>query len=146
MSRLITALAALLAAGRITAAAPAPTRPAPEHDGSSLYQTHCAVCHGKDARGDGAWADLLAYRPADLTRIAIRSRGEFPTARVRAIIDGRKPVKGHFPTGMPVWGEELKTLESGYSETAVRTKVDALVDYLRALQAAPEDRRAGDVR
>ena len=47
---------------------------------------------------------------------------------------------------MPVWGEELKTLESGHSETAVRTKIDALVDYLRALQAAPEDRRAGDVR
>jgi hypothetical protein len=40
----------------------------------------------------------------------------------------------------------LKTPVSGYSETSVRAKVDSLVDYLRTLQVAPEDRRAGDAR
>jgi mono/diheme cytochrome c family protein len=142
MNRVILSFAALLTAGWMTAS---PTG-APARAGSLLYQKHCAVCHGTDARGDGAWADRLAYRPADLTRIAIGSRGEFPTARVRDIIDGRKPVKGHFPTGMPVWGDVLKTAKSGYSEAVARDRVESLVDYLRTLQAAPPDPRARDVR
>lgn len=143
MSKLIVLFAALLAATWVTAGTPAPDS---ARTGSLLYQTHCAVCHGTDAHGDGPWADVLAYRPADLTRIAIRSRGEFPAARVRAIIDGRKPIKSHFPTGMPIWGDVLKTAETAYSETAVRARITALVDYLRTLQVAPEDRRAGNVR
>jgi mono/diheme cytochrome c family protein len=146
MSRSTLAFVAWLAAGWITAAAPAATSRTPEHPGASLYQTHCAVCHGADAHGDGAWADLLAYRPADLTRIAIHSGGEFPAARVRDIIDGRKPVKGHFPTGMPVWGDRLKTAATGYSEAAARAKVEAVVDYLRTLQAVPPERRPAGAR
>jgi mono/diheme cytochrome c family protein len=146
MSRLPVAFAVLLAAAWIAAAVPSATSRAPGHPGASLYQAHCAVCHGADAHGDGAWADLLAYRPADLTRIAIGSHGEFPATRVRDIIDGRMPVKGHFPTGMPVWGDVLKTAETGYSEAAARARVEALVDYLRTLQAMPADRRAIDVR
>jgi mono/diheme cytochrome c family protein len=138
MNRMVMTLAALAVS---LAAAPTATTPA-----SALYQRHCAACHGVAARGDGPWADLLAFRPADLTRIAARSRGEFPVARVRAIIDGRKPVKGHFPGGMPVWGESLKNVEDGYSEEAVRQKISALAEYLRTVQAPAEDRRAGPAR
>jgi mono/diheme cytochrome c family protein len=114
--------------------------------GAALYQKHCAVCHGPDGRGDGAWADVLAFRPADLTRISVRARGDFPVARVRAIIDGRKPVKGHLAGAMPVWGDRFRNPEDGYSEGAVRAKVSALAEYLRTIQAPPEDRQAGAAR
>jgi len=143
---LIVSLAALLAGGGLAAAKAVSGEKATRHDGPALYQKHCAVCHGPDAHGDGPWADLLAYRPADLTRIAIHSRGDFPTAKVRATIDGRQPAKGHLPSVMPVWGEALKTPANRYSEAAVREQIAALVDYLRTLQATAEDRQAGDVR
>jgi mono/diheme cytochrome c family protein len=141
---LIVSLAALLAGGGL-AAATAPAAKATRPDGPALYQKHCAVCHGADAHGDGPWADVLAYRPVDLTRIAIHSGGDFPAAKVRAAIDGRKPAKGRLPSVMPVWGEALKTPENRYSEAAVREQISALVDYLRTIQVAAEDRQAGDV-
>ena len=112
-------LAALLAGG--LAAATAPATKATRPDRRALYEKHCAVCHGADARGD------------------------FPAAKVRATTDGRMPVKGRLPSVMPIWGETLKTPENRYSEAAVRDQISALVDYLRTLQAAPEDRQAGDV-
>jgi hypothetical protein len=101
-----------------------------------LYRTHCAACHGASGRGDGPWVDLLTFRPPDLTRIAVRSHGSFPIERVRAIIDGRKPVPGRFPAGMPVWGDAFRNAEYGYLEQDARDKVAALAEYLRTTQAS----------
>ena len=133
-----------MAGGAVAALSLAAPVSAPAPPGHDLYQKHCAVCHGAEARGDGPWADVLAYRPADLTRIAIRARGEFPVGRVRDIIDGRKPMKGRFPSGMPVWGDAFKNAEDGYSESGVREKVSALAEYLRTIQGPAADRRADD--
>ena len=129
MTRTLVALAATA-----TALSAAVARPAPPPDGRALFQTHCAVCHGPTARGDGPWAALLAYRPPDLTRLGARSRSDFPEERVREIIDGRRRVKGHMPAEMPVWGDVLRTSEVGYSEKAVRDRIAALTEYLRTLQ------------
>jgi len=43
-------------------------------------------------------------------------------------------------------GDVLKTAETAYSETVVRARITALVDYLRTLQVPPEERRAGGMR
>lgn len=129
---MLVALVAVLAA---PSPPDGPAAPSSTTNGAVLYQNHCAACHGPEARGDGPLADVIAYRPADLTRIALRSRGEYPAARVRDIIDGRKPVKGRFAAGMPVWGEAFKNPDDGYSERALREKIAALTEYVGTLQA-----------
>jgi mono/diheme cytochrome c family protein len=76
-----------------------------ERMGASLFQAHCAVCHGRDAKGSGPMAQSLKVSPPDLTRIAARNRAHFPLARVQKIIAGEVPMPaGHGTREMPVWG------------------------------------------
>lgn len=102
--------------------------------GDALFKTYCGSCHGKSAKGDGPLADALRYRPADLTLIAKRNGGKFDTDKVYRIIDGREPVKGHGGTDMPVWGDAFKRSVEGYSEKAVKTRIQAIVEYLKTIQ------------
>jgi mono/diheme cytochrome c family protein len=102
--------------------------------GAYLFRTYCASCHGTSARGDGPLADSMRRRPADLTAIAQRNKGVFPTEQVFQIIDGRTPVKGHGGADMPVWGDVFsKSSESGGPE-AVKRQIEGLVRYLEGLQ------------
>jgi len=103
--------------------------------GSATFQTYCAVCHGREAKGNGPLADALRYRPADLTQLAKRNSGSYPASQVYRIIDGRKPVQGHGGPDMPVWGDAFKNTIEGYSEEMVKQKIEALVEYLRTLQS-----------
>ena len=73
--------------------------------GPQLYDSHCAVCHGKDGKGDGPMAKSLKPVTPDLTRIATRSGGKFPLTRVQQIISGEVAnSRGHGTREMPVWG------------------------------------------
>lgn len=73
--------------------------------GASLYQAHCAVCHGREAKGGGPMASALKVSPPDLTRIAARNGGHFPLARVQKIIAGEvRILAGHRTEEMPAWG------------------------------------------
>ena len=101
--------------------------------GSSLFKTYCATCHGVRARGDGPLADQLRVRPPDLTLFGHRN-GSFDREKVRRIVDGRDPVKGHGGPDMPVWGDVFKQADEGYSERKVTARIQAIVDYLSALQ------------
>lgn len=102
--------------------------------GQALYKRFCTACHGVDATGDGPIASALRFRPADLTRIAARTHGTFEKDKVRRMIDGREPVKGHGGPDMPLWGDALKHSGEGFSEEAVRNRIGLLVDYLETLQ------------
>jgi copper resistance protein D len=42
--------------------------------GATLYAGNCAMCHGEDARGDGAATAALPIRPADLTAAPLVAR------------------------------------------------------------------------
>ena len=71
----------------------------------------------------------------DLTRLARRNDGRFPSDAVYAAIDGREKVRGHGPGSMPVWGLSLQT--SGLAadqEQEVREKLLDLVAYLESIQ------------
>lgn len=103
--------------------------------GSYIFRTYCASCHGAEGRGDGPLAADLRYRPSDLTLIARRNGGEFPTEKVVRIVDGRKPVKGHGGADMPVWGDAFRNVETGYDEAAAQERIRAVVDHLRSIQA-----------
>jgi mono/diheme cytochrome c family protein len=107
--------------------------------GSALFKTYCASCHGQSGKGDGPLAAKLRVRPPDLTLIAKRMGGTFPADKVRRIIDGRAPVKGHGGADMPIWGDAFQSSREGHSEEAVKARIDALVEHLAEIQvkAAP---------
>jgi mono/diheme cytochrome c family protein len=131
----LTALAALLAASGAGAGASGDEKVPASVSGSASFRTHCAVCHGVDAKGEGPLADSLRVRPTDLTLIAKRNEGRFPADSVRRIIDGRSPVKGHGGPEMPVWGDAFRSPSDAYSEAKVVEKINGLVEYLKSLQA-----------
>ena len=114
--------------------------------GSLLYEIHCASCHGEAGAGDGPMAELLTIPPTNLRLIRARRGGAFPAAEIRATIDGRRPVRGHGSAEMPLWG--LAFQEEGLDvaqEKQVRTRIEALTDYLESLQEpSPESARPRD--
>jgi len=141
MARLSSALAvfAIVAAGVSTAPAVSSQETVETFvggtDGGALFKTYCAVCHGKTAKGDGPLADDLRFRPPNLTLLAKRNKGTFDADQVRRFVDGREPVKGHGGPDMPVWGDAFKRSREGFSEKAVKARIDAIVDHLESVQA-----------
>jgi mono/diheme cytochrome c family protein len=105
--------------------------------GSEVFRTYCATCHGPSARGDGPLASSMIRKPANLTEIAQRNGGVFPTEMVFRTIDGRQPLKGHGGPDMPVWGDVFsKSREAGDTDR-VRGVIQSLVEYLDSIQLRP---------
>lgn len=106
--------------------------------GVELYERLCASCHGVAGKGDGPIAPLIRIGVPDLTRIAVRDGGEFPTEDVRRTIDGRFERRGHGPRDMPVWGWQLYDASSK-DEAGERARTDSMIDrlveHLRSIQA-----------
>ena len=111
--------------------------------GKREFLNSCAVCHGADARGDGPLRPFLVRAPTNLTTIAKRHGGTFPTRQVMEMIDGRDTprIGSHGTREMPVWGdvflEQAQQDPRGakmHPEWSVRARIVALIDYLRRLQ------------
>lgn len=105
--------------------------------GRPIYEQYCAVCHGREGKGDGGAANLLSMKPADLTQLSKNNNGAFPFWRVYGVIDGRQEVKGHGTSDMPFWGAEFRA-EAGTNPAAqslVRGRILELVYYLQSIQA-----------
>jgi mono/diheme cytochrome c family protein len=105
--------------------------------GMELYGRLCASCHGVEGRGDGPVAPLIKVNVPDLTRIAARDGGEFPTEDVRRIIDGRTDRRAHGPRDMPVWGWQLydaSNADEAGERARTNATIDRLVEYLRSIQ------------
>jgi mono/diheme cytochrome c family protein len=102
--------------------------------GEALFRSYCASCHGVSAKGDGVMAPHLRFRPADLTLIAKKHAGRFDADEVYRIVDGRTLVAGHGGTDMPVWGDAFKYQPERYREKEVKTRIRALVAYLKSIQ------------
>ncbi len=122
----------------LVACAPMPTqRDVMQMSGLEMYESFCASCHGAEGQGDGPVAPLIKIQVPDLTRIAHRDGGEFPTEDVRRIIDGRYDRPAHGPRDMPVWGWQFYSSET-LNDPAERARVDALIDrlvvYLQSIQ------------
>ena len=105
--------------------------------GVELYEQLCSSCHGVSGKGDGPVAPLVKIGVPDLTRIAWRGGGEFPTEDVRRTIDGRFDRPAHGPRDMPVWGWRFYD-SSNTNDAQERARADAtidrLVNYLRSIQ------------
>lgn len=144
----------LQVSGWIAAAASiiVPTLPVQADDtsqGRSAYIENCVVCHGIDGKGAGPESVRLRMKPADLTSLARRNNGVFSPAAVYELIDGRKAVRVHRNSEMPIWGcrqappakrkAKVKELDSLLdlpcdSEAVVRGRIESIVDYLGLIQ------------
>jgi mono/diheme cytochrome c family protein len=102
-------------------------------EGPALFKSYCAVCHGTNAKGTGPMAIALKTSPSDLTRIAARNGGVFPTARVERIIAGEEPIPGGHGTGtMPVWGPIFSQI--AWDQDLGRVRIHNLANYLSKIQ------------
>jgi nucleotide-binding universal stress UspA family protein/mono/diheme cytochrome c family protein len=105
--------------------------------GAETFRTYCATCHGLSATGDGPLAASMRRKPANLTEIAKRNNGVFPSEMVFKVIDGRQPVRGHGGPDMPAWGDAFTRSREAGDEERVKSVIQALVDYLDAIQLRP---------
>ena len=107
--------------------------------GRAHYHTHCATCHGLEARGDGPMAGAMVLKPANLRELSASNGGVFPLERVIKRIDGRDPLVSH-GSPMPVYGDYFEgvfavpmKLPSGQPILASQPVVD-LVAFLMEIQ------------
>ena len=107
--------------------------------GRHEYQSHCASCHGPSGKGDGPVFKYLVQPPTDLTTLAKRNGGVFPSLRVAESIDGRgsTQIGPHGTREMPVWGTVFRAPDGagrGDAERRARRRMVALLDYLSRIQ------------
>lgn len=108
--------------------------------GKREYDNNCAVCHGREGKGNGPYVELLKRSPPDLTTMAKRNGGVFPVARAYDVIEGAGT--GHGTRDMPIWGMDYSVKAAEYyvdvpydREAFVRGRILSLIEYLHRLQA-----------
>jgi mono/diheme cytochrome c family protein len=105
--------------------------------GQHIYAVKCAVCHGEDGRGNGPYTPMLYDKPTDLTALAKRSGGAFPSAEIYETISGAELLPAHGTRDMPIWGQEIsgEALDGGFEVAPfVRARILALIAYLESIQ------------
>ena len=94
-------------------------------------------CREWSPRGDGPLAASMKRKPANLTEIAKRNGGQYPSDLVFLTIDGRQPVRGHGGPDMPVWGDAVERSREAGDQARVKAVIQSLVDYLESIQLRP---------
>jgi len=102
--------------------------------GADMYTAYCAVCHGKDGKGNGPAATALKTPPTDLTALSKNNGGKFPDLKVAATIRGEGNLPAHGTQDMPIWGQLFWGLSHGH-EGEVQQRVANLTKYIESLQA-----------
>src|ERR1051326_8559111 len=110
-----------------------PAKTTPAHSGQEMYDNYCAVCHGKQGKGDGPAAAALKKAPADLTTITSRNKGKFPDLTISQFISGERMVPSHGSFELPVWGDIFRSFDGG-AEGMYRLRIDHLTNYVTSLQ------------
>jgi mono/diheme cytochrome c family protein len=110
------------------------TDPSGTLPGAELYKSHCASCHGNDLMGNGPAPPPFRDVPPDLTTLAQRHGGEFPTAYFISVLRDGVVLQAHGPPEMPIWGADFKAGEH-LSEAQVKSRITDLADYIKSLQA-----------
>jgi mono/diheme cytochrome c family protein len=107
--------------------------------GKQGYEMKCAVCHGTTSKGDGPFVSQLRAGSSDITVLAKNNNGEFPSAQVFSVLDGRTEVQGHGPREMPIWGsvymsEGPKDQLPKKREEYISQRLHDLVAYIATIQ------------
>ena len=103
-------------------------------EGKDSFDAYCAVCHGRNAKGDGPAAPAMKTPVADLTMIAKKNGGRFNAVAVKEMIKGAdREMPSHGSKDMPVWGPVFRSFQGDTNIAELR--VNNLVDYLKSIQA-----------
>jgi mono/diheme cytochrome c family protein len=101
--------------------------------GEEMFNTYCAVCHGKGGKGDGPAASEFKIPPANLTLLSVNNNGKFPADHVAETIrTGPRDAKAHGSKDMPVWGRVFASM-GGTAQ--VEQRITNLTKYVETLQA-----------
>jgi len=111
-----------------------PITNAPSNSGPEMYKSYCAVCHGTDGKGNGPAASAMKVPPTDLSLLAQKNGGKYPSAHVASVIRGQATLPSHGSEDMPVWGRLFSSISQGH-ESQVQQRVSNLVEYIGTLQA-----------
>jgi mono/diheme cytochrome c family protein len=106
----------------------------PSNSGKAMYDSYCAVCHAKDAKGNGPAASAMKTPPTDLTQMAKNNGGKYPAAHVAAVLKGQAMNPSHGSEEMPIWGRLFSSISQGH-EGQVQQRITNLVTYLEGVQA-----------
>ena len=102
--------------------------------GKQMFADYCAPCHGLSAKGDGPAASALKTPPADLTQLAKKNNGKFPSDHVMTVIRIGSPSASHGASDMPVWGPLFRSLDPS-APAIVDQRIKNLTTYIESLQA-----------
>ena len=108
-----------------------------ENTGPQDFAEYCSGCHGASGKGDGELAGTLRRKPADLTKLARRNKGEFPTTRVMAQIWGYTGKKGTgvMPDFAPLLEGDLVPYDGGDGiATPTPIRLVEIAEYVKSLQ------------
>jgi len=97
--------------------------------GEEMYVSYCASCHGKDLKGNGPAAPALKIAPSDLTTLARRNSGKFPTLHVSHVIGAEEVYPAHGSKDMPIWGPVFRAVSQG-DRSMVMLRVNNLTKYI----------------
>jgi mono/diheme cytochrome c family protein len=110
-----------------------PVKPTSPASGQEMYTAYCAVCHGKDGKGNGPGAEALKVPPPDLTALAKKNGNKYPSDHVRSAIEGNLRLPVHGPKAMPAWGTLFWSMSQGHS-SEVQLRISNLDKHIESMQ------------
>jgi len=105
-----------------------PATPEELEQGRTIYERHCADCHGMEGRGDGALATSLSPRPGNLVSAQTSAKSDQDLLNIIA--------KGRPRTAMQGWNDRLSEKE----QLAALAYIRSLVRFSRSATTPPPTR------
>ncbi len=98
--------------------------------GHQMYQNYCSSCHGQSGKGNGPAALALKTPPPDLTLLAKKHGGRFPSELVVSKLTGKQVLVAQ---EMPDWPKVFSELSRG-RQAEVQLRIVNLNNYVASLQ------------
>jgi mono/diheme cytochrome c family protein len=96
-------------------------------EGRTIYQRHCADCHGAEGRGDGRQATSLSPRPGNLISAQTSAKSDQELLKIIS--------KGRPRTAMAGWADRLSPEE----QAAVLSYIRSLVKFTPSATPLPPE-------
>jgi mono/diheme cytochrome c family protein len=84
-----------------------------------MYKDYCAACHGIDGKGNGPATEFLKTPPPELTTMAKRNNGKFPSERFASVLRFGTVTHAHGTSDMPIWGPLFRSQNKDVAELRI---------------------------